>query len=477
MPYLSPQLVPPGLPSGRVTTSVLNIGHAGAVRLTVSARTSVHTLRRDGRQGRGRRLWSTLVVALMLAVAASCSSADEPIVGDRAADPADEVEQGEQVELAPPTPTPVPTPTPEGPRPILVVTLMGETGVMQKLDGPAVAGVAAEIERLNGEGGLLGREIELRRIDTNSRVSVVDRNAQRLVDSPPDLILVSCDLEFSRPMIEAANSAGLLTISPCADHPAYETGGLGSRNFTFGAPSSLNGELAGEAAIRFFGDTALVMRDNTSPEAQGFCDGFEQRFQGLGGTVAARYQFTYDATEAVQDLLAAEGPDTQVIALCSHVPGGVKAAPSLISMMRTLGFNAPIVSGSSVDQFGWLTQVPQLNDMIFVSWSSIYGNDPDQRVNDVIDRANDDPTTPVIGGTTILGADSIRAWAIAVERVDSVAPGAVSAALGAFNDQEMATGSITFAAGNRMDSGRLLRVLRVQDGDLRVEEVREVGVN
>lgn len=455
--------MPAGLPSGRVNRSVLNTGRP---------------VRADARSTRTRRYAFgapklpalTVLVVWVIALVGACTSGEDPVVGDRAA------EVPEAAALAP-TPTPIPTPTPEGPRPILVVTLMGETGVMQTLDGPAVAGVAAEINRLNGEGGLLGREIELRRIDTNSRVSVVERNARRLVDAPPDLIIVSCDLEFSRPMIEAATNAGLLTISPCADHPAYETGGLGNRNFSFGAPSRLNGELAGEAAIRFFGDTALVMRDNTSPEAQGFCDGFEQRFQVLGGSVAARYQFTYDATEAVQDLLAAEGPDTQVIALCSHVPGGVKAAPSIISMMRTLGFNAPIVSGSSVDQFGWLTQVPQLNDMIFVSWSSIYGNDPDQRVNDVIDRANDDPSTPVIGGTTILGADAIRAWAIAVNRVDSVAPGPVSAALGAFNQEELATGTISFASGNRMDSSRLLRVLRVQDGDLTVEEVREVGDN
>lgn len=398
-----------------------------------------------------------------------CSGSGEPVAGDREADPLT------SAQAEPPTPTPVPTPTPEGPRPILVVSLMGETGVMERLDGPAVAGVAAEIRRINSEGGLLGREIELRRIDTNSRVSVVDRNAKRLVDSPPDLVIVSCDLEFSRPMIEAANTAGLVTISPCGDHPSYATGALGSRNFTFGAPAELSGELAGEAGIRFFGDTALVMRDNTSPEAQRFCDGFESRFQALGGAIAARYQFTYDSTEAVQDLLAAEGPQTQLIALCSHVPGGVKAAPSLITMLRTLGFNAPIVSGSSVDQFGWLSSVPQLNEMIFVSWSSIYGNDPDPRVNAVIDRANDDPTTPVIGGTTILGADAISAWALAVERVESVAPGPVSAALGGLSNEDFATGSITFAPGNRMDDTRLLRVLRVEDGDLTVEEVREVG--
>lgn len=399
----------------------------------------------------------------------ACSPSNEPVSGDRAAESLDT----ELVE--PPTPTPLPTPTPEGPRPILVVSLMGETGVMETLDGPAVAGVAAEIDRINSEGGLLGRDVELRRIDTNSRVSVVDRNAGRLVDAPPDLIIVSCDLEFSLPMIEAANSAGLLTISPCADDPSYATGALGSRNFTFGAPAALSGELAGEAGIRFFGDTALVMRDNTSPEAQRFCDGFESRFQALGGAIAARYQFTYDATEAVQDQLAAEGPQTDLIALCSHVPGGVKAAPSLITMMRTLGFNAPIVSGTSVDQFGWLSSVPQLNEMIFVSWSSIYGNDPDPRVNAVIDRANDDPTTPVIGGSTILGADAINAWALAVERVDSVAPGPVSAALGGLTGEEFATGSITFSSGNRMDDSRLLRVLRVEGGDLTVEEIREVG--
>ena len=186
-------------------------------------------------------------------------------------------------ELAPADPGIViaPTPTPEGPRPLVVVTLMGESGVMAPLDGPALAGVVAEIDRLNEAGGVLGRGIELRRFDTNSRASLSQRLASRLADNPPDLIITSCDTEFSEPVLEIADEAGIITVSPCADDPRYLTGALGERNFTLGAPAEPRGEVAAKVAIERFGTTAIVLRDVTSPEALASATGSSERSENL----------------------------------------------------------------------------------------------------------------------------------------------------------------------------------------------------
>lgn len=365
-----------------------------------------------------------------------------------------------------------PTPLPDGPRPLVVATLLGETGVLAPLDGAALAGVIAEIGRINDDGGILGRPVELRRFDTNSRVSLSARLVQRFVNNPPDLIITSCDREVALPALEFADEHGLLTISPCSDDARYLTGGLGSMNYTMGAPPEPRGAMAAAQAFERYGATAMVLRDVTSPEATAFCDGFERAFRELGGSVTYRDEFNYDTLEPLLDRINERAGQTSFITLCSHVPGEIDAAPSLILNLRTRGFLAPIVGGSTLDQPGWFADVPTLGELIFITWSSTYGNDPDDRVNTLVRSIQQSSPLPP-GGSTILGAESVEAWARAVETVRDVSPDRVSSALASFNNEPFSTGRVSFVAGARMDLGRTYRVLRVLDGELTVVDIAE----
>lgn len=398
---------------------------------------------------------------------------------------------------ATPVPTPIPpTPTPEGPRPLRVVAMMGETGVMAPIDGPAVAGVVAVVDQLNEAGGVMGQQVQLTRINTDSRTSLADRLAERLLRNPPDLLIVSCDVDFSKPILKFADQNGLLTISPCADDIGYTTAAWGTRNFAFGAPAEPRGTLAAQVAIERYGPTAMVLRDRTSPEALRFCNGFERSFRELGGSVAYRDEFTYDTLDPILDRLKERGRQTDAIVICSHVPGGTDAAPNMIEQLRLLGFEAPIVAGATLDEPTWFAKTPLLGELTYVSWSSIFGNDPNPAVNELIARANtiaeeaeqamyeaavaeaerkaaesdQEPeevefvAEPRAGATTVLGADAVAAWAEAVEAVRSAEPGRVAASLGAMNDEQFLTGTISFTAGTRLDQSRTYRVIRVADG-------------
>ena len=369
-----------------------------------------------------------------------------------------------------------PTPVPDGPRPIVVATLLGETGVLAPLDGAALAGVIAEIDQINDEGGVLGRPIELRRFDTNSRVSLTERLVRRFVDNPPDLIVVSCDTTVAKPALDFADEYGLLTISPCSTDVRYLTGGLGSMNYTMGATAESQGQIAAAQAIERYGSTSIVLRDVTSPEAIAFCDGFERTFRELGGSVTYRDQFSYDTLEPMLDRLDDRGGQGSFITLCSHVPGDVTitvdAAPSIILNLRTRGLQAPIVGGSTLDRRGWFANVPTLGELLFVSWSSTFGNDPDDRVNDLVRATQQGDSVPA-GSTTILGAETIEAWSRAVEAADDVSPDRVASAMASFNNERFSTGDISFVAGARMDLGRTYRVLRVVDGELSVVAIEE----
>jgi branched-chain amino acid transport system substrate-binding protein len=420
------------------------------------------------------------ILLMLLLLASSCSSSASTSRGDLgsstdevAPEPTESIAEPTEEAILGPNVVIAPTPVPAGPGPLIVATLLGETGVLAPLDGPALAGVVAEIDRLNEAGGVLGREIELRRFDMNSRASVTERLALRLVDNPPDLIITSCDTEVSKPALDIAAEYGLLTISPCADDVRYMTGGLGPRNFTMGALAEPRGALAASVALELYGPTAIVLRDVTSPEASAFCDGFEQAFRELGGSVTYRDEFTYDTLEPVEDRLADIPKDAAFITLCSHVPGEIDAAPSIILILRTLGFQAPIVAGSSVDEPGWFSSVPTLDELTFISWSSTFGNDPDDRVNDLVRSVQQNGETSGAAVSTILGAEAIEAWARAVESARDASPDRVAAALGSFNDEVFSTGEVSFVGGARMDPGRTYRVLQVVDGELSVFAVEQ----
>lgn len=393
--------------------------------------------------------------------------------------------------LAESSPTPAPSPVPTaanesdgeeqdeagegaeeaGPEPLRIVAVMGETNVMRFLDGPAVAGAVAQIDAINERGGLLGRPVEIRRFDTESRTSLAQRIADRLERDPPDLLLVSCDVDFVRPVLEKADEMGWITISPCADDIGYSSGAWGARNFTLGAPPDNRGGVAAQSALDRYGSTAMVLRDVTSPEALRFCNSFERSYRELGGIVSYRDQFTYDTLEPLLDRLEERGRQTDVIILCSHVPGGGDATPNIIDQVRLRGFEAPIISGLSVDEASWFGSVPSLQEMTYVTWSSIFGNDPVSEVNDLIQAANANTETPTGGVTTVLGADAVDAWARAVEAVRSADPSSVAASLASLSNEDFLSGSLSFTGGARMDATRTYRVMRISAGQVAVPEL------
>lgn len=421
------------------------------------------------------------LLGLIVLIAAGCSSSNAADTETSQQQPP--AETVTVVAAATPTPLPPPTSTPEGSRPVLIATVLGETGVMAPQDATALSGIMAMVERLNDDGGVDDRDVELRRFDINSRASQAARIADRLIDMSPDLVVVSCDMTYAAPVLDVASEQQWLTMSACDDDVGYISAAHGPLAFTWGAPEDSRGRIAADAAFSRYGPTAMVLRDRTTPEGLAFCDGFEQRFAELGGLVLYSDSFTFDTLDPLQDRIAEEAVPTAMIVLCSHLPGRIAGAPSVIALVRSLGFAAPIVSGTGVDQRGWFGSVPQLGELLIVTWSSAFGNDPDPWVNGIIEQANnidnqalrDNDEGPRVGVSTVNGAEMIRGWALAADRASSVEPNRVAAALASFAGEDFPTGPISFVGGQHMDISRLHRVLEVSGGELSVLGTVESG--
>lgn len=415
---------------------------------------------------------------LLLAGMVSCAVLLMGCSGDEAAD--SEVDQ-EPTEVPsatpiPPTPTtpPLPTATPtipdSGEGPIIVGVLMASTGVMNQRDIPAVEAIRLEVQRINEAGGLLDRQIDLIEIDTTSRKSATETGAADLVRRGVDLLVVTCDLEFALPAIEVAEAAGVLTATPCGADEQW--GSMGPLVFSFGTSASHEGRvLAAWAWENGFSSTAVLL-DKTNPDVEDFCAAFETEFVARGGAITFFDSFTFDSLDPFEDRLKERPRSMESVLLCTHAPSGFLGAPDVIRLVRDEGIEVPFLASSALDGSNWLNVVPALGQLFVVSPSSIWGDDPQPAIRELVTAINDGEVLPPARGWSVHGADLVRAFEIAVERSQSVDGGTVGQALELFMAEQLVSGPVSFSSEVRMDPDRPLRVVSIDDSGRRLVEVR-----
>jgi len=376
----------------------------------------------------------------------------------------------------PPTPTtrPLPTPTPaipdSGQGPIIIGALMASTGVMDQRDGPALEAIRVEVDRINGGGGLLGRDLELVEIDTTSRRSATQTGAEELMRRGVDLLIVTCDLAFAQPAIEIAQEFGVLTVTPCGADEQW--GEIGPLVFSLGVSAAHEGrELASWAVDNGYSSTAVLL-DKTNPEVEDFCSAFESAFTNLGGSITFFDSFTFDSLDPFEDRLKERPRSMESVLLCTHAPGGTSGAPDVIRLVREEGITVPFLGSSALDGPNWLKLVPVLGDLFVVTPSSIWGDDPEDSIRILTSTINEGELIPLARGWSAHGADAIRAYEIAVNRSGSVDGRSVGLTLEGFSNEVLLSGPVSLSPQLRMDPDRPVRIIHVTDDGGRLVTVR-----
>lgn len=99
-------------------------------------------------------------------------------------------------------------PSPEGQGPIVIGVIHALSGPLATSERPLIAAIKLAVEEINGEGGLLGRRVELRIEDTRSKAGVTAaEGARRLISEHQAAVLFGCwgsvCREAVRPVVEA----------------------------------------------------------------------------------------------------------------------------------------------------------------------------------------------------------------------------------------------------------------------------------
>lgn len=419
------------------------------------------------------------VALVMFTTACSGGGPDEPEAQTVVETP---TAQAGVANVLPPTPTPEPIPD----NAIKVGVLLDtggrdETGidpgnVMSVLDRAPGVALQAQIDAINATGGVLGRPVSLIRIDTTSRLSVIDDAAADLIAAGVDMLVVTCEFDFAAPAIERADQAGVLVLSPCASESGWTTGQAGELAFSMVPPVATYGIAMADYMWAQGHREVAVIADQSAPEARAECNAFGDRWRDLGGTFVYSESFTLRAADDLENNTEIRrARDADAIAFCAFSIIGEKllGADPDVPGIRSMNIDVPIVAGPSFDTGTWLPlDFPGLGVFRQLALASVHGDDPSPLVGAAMEGfARIDNANPQ-SGRFVLGADLADLWAQAVERAGTTDGTEVARELRAMVDVATVSGAVTFGGGQAPES-RELRILRHSNGRLVYEETIE----
>jgi branched-chain amino acid transport system substrate-binding protein len=351
-------------------------------------------------------------------------------------------------------------------KPIVVGFAIAKSGWMEPYDtGPARLAEMA-IAEINAKGGLLGRKVTSIYADTKTEVNQSAKAGEEVVDKGADLVVLSCDYDMGAPAALASEKAGVVASSTCAGDPLMGIQGVGPHTFTATLAAQVQGGIIADWAFRQKKyHSAYVLLDTFVEFNKSVAAGFDfawAQHKGEGATVAGTDTFNFNdpsiASQITRIKSLATPPD--FITVVSFPPGGASA----IRQIRAAGITTPIVVDEGFDGAYWLNAVPNLGEFYVEGGGSVYGNDPREKVNDLIKEFTAKYGAPPVSAQTLEGYPLIEMWAKAVERAKTTKGDAVVAEYEKFNNEPTVLGPRTYTHELHITPQGQYLMMQVVDG-------------
>jgi branched-chain amino acid transport system substrate-binding protein len=340
---------------------------------------------------------------------------------------------------------------------------IGKTGFMEAYDGPPFQAAQFAIDDINAKGGVGGRKLKFVSADTKSKAELGGDAATTVLSQGADVVVTSCDFDLGSPAAIVAQGKGKLAFSTCAASTAFGPQGIGPLAYTMATAASAEGATMAEWATKKKGaKSAYVLLDNTIEFTKQSAYGFRNRWKQLGNTIAGEDTFKQDDQSVDSQITRIKGlsqkPD--VIFLTSYMPGEAK----VLKQIRAAGIDTPILADEDVDGDFWKDAVPDIGDVYYTTYVSIYGDDPDQKVNDLVDRFKQKTGKQPDNGLFITGYAAVQAIAKSIEDAGGKTDGAgLAAKLDTYKDAPFVLPT-TYTKELHITTNRTQRVMQIQAG-------------
>ena len=353
--------------------------------------------------------------------------------------------------------------------PITIGWAFDSKGAMAPFDGPALAAAELRVKQINAKGGVGGRPLQIKTCDTQgNKPAIAKACALKLLGQG-----ANDHVHDVRRRLRRAGRAG-------DDQPRRPRGRSVHRHRSDGAEAlrregQARLQLRQRRAGRGLGDGRLRVEEGlaqrrrsrptpssstsrTSPQRS------RRAGKQLGGKIVDQ--------ETYQDRRSAGTTSRTSVSRLSNVnadvivtstAGAFGALSTIITGLRTLGNNTPILNSWAGDGTYWLPKDPKVTNYWFVTFASAFGNDPNPAINKLAKQVKAGT------GGFVTGSAAIDGVATAIKRAGGSTNGAALAAqMVKFKKVPTLSGLVSFSPKLHTVFGRQYRVITIQNNIPRV---------
>jgi branched-chain amino acid transport system substrate-binding protein len=319
---------------------------------------------------------------------------------------------------------------------------------------------------VNAKGGIGGRKLQIRTCDTQgNKQSVAKACALKLLSGGANVIFTTCDVDLAAPVVQEAINRGVLAVAPCIGTDQMgpkRFGAKGRLAFSFGNVAQDEGSAMAQYAWGKGWKTASLATDGVIVYFKNVVQAFKARFTQLGGKIVDEETYHSLGGNDVQNAVSRLNSKKADVIVTSTA-GAFGALSTMVSGLRTLGNNTPILNSWAGDGTYWLPKSPKVTNYYFVTFASVFGDDPNAAVNKLAEQVHAGT------GGFITGPAAIDGVVAAIRRAGGSTKGvALAAQLEKFRRVPTLSGLISFSPKLHTVFGRQYRVIRIQDNKARV---------
>jgi branched-chain amino acid transport system substrate-binding protein len=351
-------------------------------------------------------------------------------------------------------------------QPIVIGWAFDSNGAMAPFDNPALAAAKLRVNQLNKRGGVNGRKLQIATCDTQgNKPTVAKACALKLLGQGADVMFVTCDVDLAAPVVQESINRGVLAVAPCIGTDQMgpkRFGPKGSLAFSFGNVAQDEGSAMAQYAWGKGWRTASLATDTVIVYFKDVVKAFKIRFQQLGGKIVDEESYQSLGGSNVQNAVSRLN-DKKADVVVTGTAGAFGALSSLISGLRSLGNNTPVLNSWAGDGTYWLPKSPQVTNYWFVTFASVFGDDPTPAVNKLAKQVK------AATGGFVTGPAAVDGVVAAIKRSHGVTKGSVLAAqMQKFKRVPTISGLVSFSKQFHTVFGRQYRVIAIQNNKARL---------
>jgi branched-chain amino acid transport system substrate-binding protein len=333
-------------------------------------------------------------------------------------------------------------------------------GAMAPFDGPALAAATLRIKQLNAKGGVNGHAVVLKTCDTQgNKPAIAKACAQKLLGQGANVIFTTCDVDFAAPVVQEAINRGVLAVAPCIGTDQMgpkRFGAKGRLAFSFGNVAQDEGSAMAQYAWAKGWRSAAIATDTVIVYFKNVTAAFSARFKQLGGKIVDSETYQSLGSTNVQNAVTRLN-NVKADVVVTSTAGAFGALSTLVSGLRSLGNDTPILNSWAGDGNYWLPKDPKVTNYYFVTFASVFGDDPVPVANQWA------KATKALVGSYITGPAAIDGVVTAIKRAKSTRGVKLAAQMEKFKGVPTVSGRVTFSKSIHTVFGRQYRVIQIQD--------------